>query len=76
MGAYVFDTAVLAEALCKDAADEDSGHSIGGDIIPRLVRDGAAHVCDLLQNKVPGADARGQGAFGSIAVATAVGGGW
>src|SRR5215475_525370 len=61
MGAYVFDTAVLVEALHKDAADEDSGHSIGGDIIPRLVRDGAAHVYDFMQNKVPGADARGQG---------------
>src|SRR5215475_3833652 len=61
MGTYVFDTTVLVEALRKDAADEDSGHSIGGDIIPRLVRDGAAHVYDFLRNKVPGADARGQG---------------
>jgi glucose-1-phosphate adenylyltransferase len=61
MGIYVFDTDVLVEALRKDAADEDSGHSIGGDIIPRLVRDGAAHVYDFLQNKVPGADARDQG---------------
>ena len=61
MGTYVFDTAVLVEALRKDAADEDSGHSIGGDIIPRLVRDGAADVYDFLQNKVPGADARDQG---------------
>ena len=61
MGTYVFDTAVLVEALRKDAADEDSGHSMGGDIIPRLVRDGAAHVYDFLQNKVPGADARGRG---------------
>jgi len=61
MGTYVFDTAVLVEALRKDAADEDSGHSMGGDIIPRLVRDGAAHVYDFLQNKVPGADARDQG---------------
>jgi glucose-1-phosphate adenylyltransferase len=61
MGTYVFDTAVLVEALRKDAADEDSGHSIGGDIIPRLVGDGAAHVYDFLQNKVPGADARDQG---------------
>src|ERR1700756_1651329 len=61
MGIYVFDTDVLVEALRKDAADEDSGHSIGGDIIPRLVRDGAAHVYDFLQNKVPGADARNQG---------------
>jgi glucose-1-phosphate adenylyltransferase len=61
MGTYVFDTAVLVEALRKDAADEDSGHSIGGDIIPRLVRDGAAHVYDFLANKVPGTDARDQG---------------
>ena len=61
MGTYVFDTAVLVEALRKDAADEDSGHSMGGDIIPRLVRDGAAHVYDFLQNKVPGAGARDQG---------------
>jgi glucose-1-phosphate adenylyltransferase len=52
---------VLVEALRKDAADEDSGHSMGGDIIPRLVRDGAAHVYDFMQNKVPGADARDQG---------------
>ena len=61
MGTYVFDTAVLVEALRKDAADEDSGHSMGGDIIPRLVRDGAAHVYDFLLNKVPGADARERG---------------
>src|SRR5689334_7774029 len=61
MGTYVFDTAVLVEALRKDAADEASGHSMGGDIIPRLVRDGTAHVYDFLQNKVPGADARDQG---------------
>jgi glucose-1-phosphate adenylyltransferase len=61
MGTYVFDTAVLVEALRKDAADEASGHSMGGDIIPRLVRDGAACVYDFLQNEVPGADARDQG---------------
>jgi glucose-1-phosphate adenylyltransferase len=61
MGSYVFDTAVLAEALRKDAAEEDSGHSIGGDIIPRLVRDGAAHVYDFAQNTVPGAGARDRG---------------
>ena len=60
-GTYIFDTDVLVEALRKNAADEDSGHSIGGDVIPRLVRDGAAHVYDFLQNKVPGADARDQG---------------
>jgi len=61
MGNYVFDCDVLVEALRKDAADERSGHSMGGDVIPRLVREGAAHVYDFGQNKVPGADARDQG---------------
>ena len=61
MGNYVFDTEVLVEALSKDAADEESRHSIGGDIIPRLIRERAAHVYDFLQNKVPGAEPRDAG---------------
>jgi len=61
MGNYVFDCDVLVEALRKDAADESSRHSMGGDVIPGLVREGAAHVYDFGQNKVPGADARDQG---------------
>ena len=58
MGNYIFDRDVLVEALKKDAADDGSGHSIGGDIIPMLVRQGAGHVYDFRQNKVPGAQAR------------------
>jgi glucose-1-phosphate adenylyltransferase len=58
MGNYIFDRDVLVEALHADAADEASQHSIGGDIMPRLVRDGAAHVYDFLQNEVPGAAGR------------------
>jgi glucose-1-phosphate adenylyltransferase len=61
MGDYVFDTDVLVEALRKDAADDGSRHSMGGDIIPMLVREHAAHVYDFLQNKVPGADERDLG---------------
>ena len=56
-GNYIFDRDVLVEALNKDAADDGSGHSIGGDVIPTLVREGAAHVYDFRQNKVPGAQA-------------------
>jgi glucose-1-phosphate adenylyltransferase len=55
MGIYVFDPDVLIEALHKDAADDDSGHSMGGSIIPRLAREGAAHAYDFRQNEVPGA---------------------
>ena len=58
MGNYVFDTDVLVEALLKDAADDASRHSMGRDVIPMLVRDGAAHVYDFLQNQVPGAETR------------------
>ena len=61
MGNYVFDRDVLVEALRADAADDGSGHSMGGDVIPRLAREGAAHAYDFLQNKVPGADGRDLG---------------
>jgi len=55
MGNYVFDTNVLVDALRKDAADEDSRHDMGGNIIPMLVGDGCAQAYDFYTNKVPGA---------------------
>jgi glucose-1-phosphate adenylyltransferase len=61
MGNYVFDCEVLVEALRADAADSGSGHSIGGDIMPMLVREGAAHVYDFLQNEVPGTGGQDHG---------------
>jgi glucose-1-phosphate adenylyltransferase len=60
MGNYIFDRDVLVEALRADAADEGSQHSIGGDIMPRLAREGAAHAYDFRQNEVPGGRAGGQ----------------
>ena len=61
MGNYVFDASVLVEALSKDAADEGSGHGIGSDVIPQLVRERCAHVYDFRQNTVPGAEPRDAG---------------
>src|SRR6201996_6524669 len=55
MGNYVFDTDVLVDALRKDAADDSSRHDMGGNIIPMLVKDGAAQAYDFLTNKIPGA---------------------
>jgi glucose-1-phosphate adenylyltransferase len=57
MGIYVFSTDVLVDALRKDAADEGSKHSMGGDIMPMLAREQSAHMYDFLQNKVAGVDA-------------------
>src|SRR4051794_19239015 len=42
MGNYVFSADVLVEALKKDAANPESRHDMGGDIIPMLVADGQA----------------------------------
>ncbi|MGI5127607.1 glucose-1-phosphate adenylyltransferase [Pseudonocardia sp. CA-107938] len=61
MGNYVFSTDVLLEALRADAEDGDSDHDMGGDIIPRLVRDGEASVYDFADNVVPGATDRDAG---------------
>jgi glucose-1-phosphate adenylyltransferase len=42
MGIYVFDTEFLAEVLRRDAADPNSSHDFGKDIIPDLVKTGKA----------------------------------
>ena len=55
MGIYVFTAEALVAAVTEDAADEDSRHDLGGDVIPRLTAQGEAHVYDFLSNDVPGA---------------------
>jgi len=61
MGIYVFSTDVLVEALRADAADDSSRHDMGGDIVPMLVKQRAAHIYDFLTNDVPGATERDAG---------------
>jgi glucose-1-phosphate adenylyltransferase len=61
MGNYVFDTDVLIDALRKDAADEESRHDMGGDIVPMLVSQGAAKAYNFLENEVPGSEPRDVG---------------
>ncbi|HXV92423.1 MAG TPA: glucose-1-phosphate adenylyltransferase [Pseudonocardia sp.] len=61
MGNYIFTTEALLDALRADAEDGDSDHDMGGDIIPRLVRQGDAHVYDFAENVVPGATDRDAG---------------
>jgi glucose-1-phosphate adenylyltransferase len=54
MGNYVFSTAALVDALERDAADENSRHDMGGDIIPMMVERDDAAVYDFKRNDVPG----------------------
>jgi glucose-1-phosphate adenylyltransferase len=61
MGNYVFTSDVLVDALRKDAADEESRHDMGRDIIPKLMGQRLAEVYDFLDNEVPGAEPRDAG---------------
>ncbi len=61
MGNYIFSTPALLDALAEDANRPDSGHDMGGDIIPAMVNDGDAHVYDFANNEVPGSTDRDKG---------------
>ena len=61
MGNYVFSTGVLIDAVTRDAADEDSKHDVGGNIIPLLVNEGRAHMWDFTMHNVPGQSERERG---------------
>jgi len=54
MGNYIFDAEAFREVISADANDESSRHDIGGDIIPKMVAEHAAHVYDFAENTVPG----------------------
>ncbi|WP_156753846.1 glucose-1-phosphate adenylyltransferase [Actinokineospora pegani] len=61
MGNYLFSTGALLDALREDAANQDSVHDMGGDIIPMLVDKGDAWVYDFADNDVPGETDRDRG---------------
>jgi glucose-1-phosphate adenylyltransferase len=51
-GVYVFDAALLAEALRCDAADPRSAHDFGHDLLPRLVAAGEVRTHPLADGAV------------------------
>jgi len=61
MGNYVFRTDALIDAVSTDAADPESKHDLGGNIIPMMVERGDAEVYDFQDNDVPGSDDRDRG---------------
>jgi glucose-1-phosphate adenylyltransferase len=61
MGNYVFRTDALLDALARDAADDDSKHDMGGNIIPMMVERKDAAVYDFRDNVVAGQSERDRG---------------
>lgn len=62
MGNYVFSTERLLEELHADAANEDSTHDFGRDILPAMVGRAPMYAYDFQTNQIPG-DPRDQPAY-------------
>ena len=54
MGNYIFSTRTLLRLLREDAADENSRHDFGHDILPRLAGKGEMYAYDFQTNRIPG----------------------
>ncbi len=54
MGNYIFSRDVLLRELADDAANEESSHDFGRDILPSLVQREAVYAYDFKTNKIPG----------------------
>jgi len=54
MGNYIFTTRTLLDELNADAANEDSSHDFGRDILPSLIKREPVYAYDFQTNKIPG----------------------
>jgi glucose-1-phosphate adenylyltransferase len=54
MGNYIFDTKPLCQNLREDAANSESSHDFGKDIIPKMYREGGVYVYDFSDNVIHG----------------------
>ena len=54
MGNYIFTTRTLLRLLHEDAADENSLHDFGHDILPRIAGNGDVFAYDFQTNRIPG----------------------
>ncbi|MDI7267373.1 MAG: glucose-1-phosphate adenylyltransferase [Myxococcota bacterium] len=61
MGNYIFSTDVLADELRRDAADPDSRHDFGRDIVPGMLGRRRVFGYDFSSNVVPGSLPRERG---------------
>ena len=60
MGNYIFSTGLLLRELYADAANENSSHDFGRDILPSLVGRSELFAYDFQTNKIPGDPAGAQ----------------
>ena len=66
MGNYVFSTDFMLNALYEDAADEDSSHDFGKDILPRVFPEERVFAYDFRSNRIPGSSSQEVGAWRDV----------
>lgn len=54
MGNYIFSTRILLQELYQDAANEQSTHDFGRDILPSLIGRASVYAYDFQTNVIPG----------------------
>jgi glucose-1-phosphate adenylyltransferase len=54
MGNYIFATDILQDELLADAANDQSSHDFGKDILPSLVQRANVYAYNFMENRIPG----------------------
>ncbi len=54
MGNYLFNADFLSQVLATDAANPDSSHDFGKDILPTIYKHHAIYAYDFASNRIPG----------------------
>lgn len=54
MGNYIFDTEILVQELRRDAANPNSAHDFGRNMLPEMIHEHPLYAYDFLSNVVPG----------------------
>jgi glucose-1-phosphate adenylyltransferase len=54
MGNYIFSAEILQRELSADAANEQSRHDFGKDVLPGLVQHANVYAYDFRENRIPG----------------------
>lgn len=66
MGNYIFNTDFMLDALYEDAADENSSHDFGKDILPRVYTEERVFAYDFRSNQIPGSSSQEVGAWRDV----------
>jgi glucose-1-phosphate adenylyltransferase len=66
MGNYIFNTDYLVNILHEDAADENSSHDFGKDILPRIYPKDRVFAYDFRTNIIPGSSIEEVGAWRDV----------